>query len=169
MVSVIQKKSRQFVSFYMHKRLYGFDIRIVKEITNAKNITPVPLRMRDVNGVVNIRGQVVVVLDFGVSLGAKEQQVTEASQIIILNTSSEMEFEKGVEEPFENVDALGMLPVGFLVNAIGDIVTVETNAIEETPSHLKEEYRPFVEGVIRIEPIPLIILKPCAILGIMSL
>jgi len=158
-------RPQQFVSFHLHGGLFGFDIRIVKEITAAEHITPVPLKVRDVNGVVNIRGQVVVVLDIGVSLGGPEQRITENSQIIILKTSSEIASVSDYNPDFD-IDAVGSIPVGFLVNAIGDIVTTEHYQIEAPPTNLPTIYRPFVDGVLRLKPLPLVILKPGAILGV---
>jgi len=81
---------RQFVSFFLNDRLYGFDIRIVKEITPPVQITPVPLKQREVHGIVNIRGQVVLVLDITVILGGKEHSIKADSQIVILKTSREI-------------------------------------------------------------------------------
>jgi purine-binding chemotaxis protein CheW len=154
----------QFVSFLLHGARFGFDIRMVKEITPAVRITPVPLKVRDVSGVVNLRGQVVVVLDIGVSLGGPEQRVTEDSQIIILKTASEIEAVADFHPNF-NVATIGLIPVGFLVDSIGDIVTVEASRIEAPPSHLPSQYRPYVEGIFRQDSVPLVILNAGAILG----
>jgi len=157
-------KMAQFVSFQLHGALFGFDIRIVKEITAAVNITPVPLKVRDVTGVINIRGQVVLVLDIGVSFGGTEQAIVEDSQIIILKTSAELEVVADFNPSF-SIDAVGSIPVGFLVEAVGDIVTVEESRIEEAPSHLLSEYRQYVDGVVHLGAHPLIILNAGALLG----
>jgi purine-binding chemotaxis protein CheW len=157
-------KHQQFVSFQVPGGLFGFDIRLVKEITPAVHITPVPLKVGDVSGVVNIRGQVVVVLDLRVSLGGSEQQITDDSQIIILKTTSEIEAVSDYTPNFD-LDYLGSIPVGFLVGSVGDIVTVEPSRIEDAPSHLLAQYRSYVEGVVRLDPLPLVILNAGAILG----
>ena len=158
-----EARARQFISFRLQGGLYGFEIRMVKEITQAVGITPVPLRVRDVSGVFNLRGQVVVVLDAGVSLGLPEQKVTEDSQIIILKTQGELE----AVPDFTGVATgdIGLFPVGFLVESVGDIVTAEPSQLEQAPSNLPPSLRRFVEGVVRLEPRPLVILDPVAILG----
>jgi purine-binding chemotaxis protein CheW len=164
MVEKSAMKMAQFVSFRLYGHLYGFDIRIVKEITAAVQMTPVPLKAKDVTGVINIRGQVVVVLDIGVSFGNPEQTIGEDSQIIILKTVAELEIVADFNPNFD-VESVGSIPVGFLVQAVGDIVTVEASRIEPAPSHLLSEYRQYVDGVVRLDSKPLVILNPGAILG----
>jgi len=155
---------QQFISFELHGGVFGFDIRLVKEITPAIQITPVPLKVRDVSGVVNIRGQVVVVLDIGLTLGGAEQFITDDSQIIILKTSRELESVADFSPNFA-IESIGEIPVGFLVENVGDIVAVELTRIEEAPPHLIDKYRSFVEGVVRQDSAPLVILNAGAILG----
>jgi len=151
-------KAWQFVSFTANGRSFGFDIRLIKEVTSSIHITPVPLRMRDVRGVVNLRGQVVVVLDIGLSLGGQELVVTDESQILILKTASELVAIPDFHPDFE-LDLVGTIPVGFLVDSVGEIVTADAGRVEEAPTHLLAEYRSFVEGVVRQESLPLVILN----------
>lgn len=156
--------SRQFVSFYVNGRLFGFDIRLIKEVTPSAPITPVPLKKRDVSGVLNIRGQVVVVLDVSLSLGGPEQSITEDSQILIMKNILEIQAVSDFV-PANDGQAIGAIPVGFLVESVGELVTVEKDAIEEAPGHLQAQYRNLVEGVVRHEEMPLVILDAVAILG----
>lgn len=164
---MVEKKNmrlQQFISFKLQEGVFGFDIRLVKEITPAIQTTPVPLKTRDVSGVVNIRGQVVVVLDIGLSLGGAEQVITDDSQIIILKTTRELESVSDFTPNF-SMESVGEIPVGFLVESVGDIVAVDPSCIEEAPPHLIEKYRSFVEGVVRQESAPLVVLNAGEILG----
>lgn len=156
--------SRQFVSFYVNGRLFGFDIRLIKEVTPSAPITPVPLKKRDVSGVLNIRGQVVVVLDVSLSLGGPEQRITGESQILIMKNILELQSVSGFV-PANDAQAIGTVPAGFLVESVGELVTVDREAIEEAPGHLLAQYRNLVEGVVRQEGMPLVILDAVAILG----
>jgi len=156
-------RPRQFVSFLVNGRLFGFDIRMIKEITPTAPITPVPLKKRDVSGVVNIRGQVVVVLDISLSLGGKEQKITGDSQVIIMKNILELEAISDFTPTFDP-EAIGIIPVGFLVDSVGEVVTADLDSIEDAPSHLIARYRHFVEGVVRQEAMPMVILDAGAIL-----
>lgn len=156
-------RSGQFVSFQVNGNLFGLDIRLIKEVTSSVNITPVPLKMRDVCGVVNLRGQVVVVLDIGVILGGAEVVVTDDSQIMILKTDIELSSIPDFRPDFDT-GLIGAIPVGFLVDSVGEIVTADGGGVEEAPTHLLAEYRSFVEGVVRQESIPMVILNVGALM-----
>ncbi len=158
-------RPRQFVSFHVNGRLFGFDIRLIKEVTSSVHITPVPLKMRDVCGVVNLRGQVVVVLDISLSLGGRGSIVTDDSQILIVKTACELESVPDFHPGFD-LQSIGSIPVGFLVDSVGELVATEEDRIEEAPAHLLAEYRQFVEGVVRQEVIPMVILNAWAILDV---
>jgi chemotaxis signal transduction protein len=80
------------------------------------------------------------------------------SQIVILKTAREI---KAVSDYHMSIDegALGDKPVGFLVDAVGDILTLESSRIEAAPSHLQERHAPYIEGVIHLKPQPIILLN----------
>lgn len=149
---------RQVISFFLNDVQYGFDIRIIKEITPSVRITPVPLKGKDVHGIVNIRGQVVLVLDITVILGGKEQPVKTDSQIVILKTARELKAVSDFHPSFDE-GTLGDKPVGFLVDAVGDILNLESLRIEEAPAHLKESNTPYIEGIINLKSQPILLLN----------
>jgi purine-binding chemotaxis protein CheW len=155
---------RQFVSFTIGNSLYGFDILKVKEITPALSITPVPLMTRDVRGIVNIRGQVVLVLDISAILEENPQAPQKENQIIVLKTSREMGLLSDFTFDFDP-DALGSKPTGFIVDSIGEIITVESNRLEGAPSHLGKLHTPYIKGVVRLDE-PLIVLNAGRIIAV---
>lgn len=152
-----QTAYRQFVSFTVGNSLYGFDILMVKEITPALGITPVPLMPGDVRGIVNIRGQVVLVLDISAILEENPRPPQGENQIIVLKTSREIAMLSDFTFDFDP-EALGGKPTGFLVDAIGEIITVESGRLEGAPSHLGKLHTPFIKGVVRLDE-PLIVLN----------
>jgi purine-binding chemotaxis protein CheW len=149
---------RQFVSFLINDSLYGFDIRIVKEITPPVNICPIPLRNKDIKGVVNIRGQVVLVFDISVILNGSEQEKNLDCQIVILKVSREIAALLDYRPTFD-IETIGNKPIGFVVGAIGDIVTVESGRIEAAPSHLDAQHSQYIEGIVHLAERPLLILN----------
>ena len=138
----------QFVSFYLEDRLYGLDIRIVKEINPNLQISPVPRTPRHIRGLVNIRGQVVLVMDFAVMLGRTPRPVSDDSKIVILKTAAEIRNLRGAGTPLEGV-LFGSKPVGLLVDRIGDVVTVAADDLEPAPQHLDEHKARYFTGVVR--------------------
>jgi purine-binding chemotaxis protein CheW len=150
---------KQVISFFLNDVLYGFDIRIIKEITPPVQITPVPLKQKEVHGIVNIRGQVVIVFDITVILSGKVQSVRGNSQIVILKTTREIAAVSDFHPSFDE-GVIGDKPVGFLIDSVGDILNVEQLLIEDAPSHIKEQNTSFIDGVINLESQPIILLNP---------
>jgi purine-binding chemotaxis protein CheW len=136
--------SPEFVSFWLDERLYGLDIHVVKEINPNVAIAPVPHAPPHVRGLVNIRGQVVLVMDIAKIFGGEQRPVTPESQVIILKTAAEI---RNLRTLVAEIDAtpFGDKPVGFLVDRIGDVVRPET--LKPAPPHLSEENSRFVLGV----------------------
>jgi purine-binding chemotaxis protein CheW len=147
---------RQFVSFTVARVLYGFDIHIVKEITPVVRITPVPLMKPDISGVVNIRGQVVLVVNIAAILNENMRTWNSDSQIIILRTSREITVGSDYTPTFDP-QVLGDRPAGFLVDSVGEIIAVEASRVEAAPTHLGAVHTQYIEGVVHLEE-PLIIL-----------
>jgi purine-binding chemotaxis protein CheW len=136
----------EFVSFYLDERLYGLDIRYVKEIHPNVSIVPVPLSPPHLRGLVNIRGQVVLALDIAVIFGRPRRPITETSQIIILKTAAELRCVRGLPDGLD-LGPFGDKPVGFLVDRIGDVVRVAPKALLPAPAHLGAENERFVSHV----------------------
>jgi purine-binding chemotaxis protein CheW len=100
-----------YCTFRLAGRLFGFDIRAVKEVNTQAAFTPVPHAPPAVCGYVNLRGNIYLVLDLRRLLGMAPAAVTADSRLLI--------FKPAVGESF-----------GVLVDAIGDIVTLDGDRTE---------------------------------------
>lgn len=143
----------QFVSFYIDNQMYGIDINLVKEVNTNTGIYSIPRSQEQYRGLVNIRGQIVLVMDISVLFGTGRRPITTDSQLIILKSSSEIARVKSYEADFE-ISKLGDKPLAFLVDRIGDVITVLKSNIEPTPPHLSKNKT----GMIRLDKELLIIL-----------
>jgi purine-binding chemotaxis protein CheW len=139
---------RQFISFFLEDRLYGLDIRIVKEINTNTRLTEVPRTAPHIRGLVNIRGQVVLVMDIAVIFGRNPRPVTEMSQVVILKTAAEIRAARGLPASLDPTP-FGDKAVSFLVDRIGDVTSVSSDAIEPVPAHVEEANARYFAGVIR--------------------
>ena len=155
--------TRQFVSFGLDGGTYGLDIRIVKEVNPDTRITAVPRSNKHIRGVVNIRGQVVLVIDVAVGVGRAARPVTGTSHIIILKTAQEIRrvWDAAAEQ---HADRFGDKPIGLLVDRIGDVVTVDGSQVAPAPPHLSEVNAQYVEGVVRLREGLLVVLSAAEIL-----
>jgi purine-binding chemotaxis protein CheW len=150
MTATADSDTLQFVSFFVEERAYGLDIRLVKEINPNVGIARVPHAPPQIRGVVNIRGQVVLVIDVAASLGRAPRPITSDSHIVILKTAPELSRIDGLA-PDTAIERFGDKPTSFLVDRIGDVVSVAASKVEPTPSNLSNEQARYLAGVIRID------------------
>jgi purine-binding chemotaxis protein CheW len=149
---------RQFCTFYLAGRLFGFDILTVKEVNTQTGMTPIPHAPPVVRGYVNLRGNVALVLDMRRLLGFDPVAVTADTRLVMLKPS--------VGESF-----------GVLVDQIGDIATLHADAIEnrtyEDGSKLEgsrsaKQACELVQAIGKLDSTLLIILDPNKLLKILA-
>jgi purine-binding chemotaxis protein CheW len=149
---------RQYVSFELDRGLYGFDIQTVKEVNPSTDITFVPRSPPHIRGLVNIRGQVVLVVDISVLLGRGVRPITSSSQVVILKTSQEIRRVRSLAADL-SPERFPDKPVGFLVDRIGDVIAVQEGRVQSTPPHLDEAEAKYVQGVVYLDDRLLVILN----------
>jgi purine-binding chemotaxis protein CheW len=103
---------RTFCTFHLRNGLYGIDALAVKEITVMPPITPIPHASPEVRGYVNLRGQIVLVLDSNCILSGIASTLGPDSRLIVCRAH--------LGDPF-----------GILVDRIGDIWELSCENIEK--------------------------------------
>ncbi|MDR3671043.1 MAG: chemotaxis protein CheW [Holophaga sp.] len=138
----------QYSTFRLGDRLFGLDLMMIREINRILDITPVPHSRSHIRGLINLRGQIVTILDLGVRLGLARQEIIDTSHNIILKTSAELATvrQEGAE-PYTTSNDL----VGFLVDAIGDVVEADESTIEPPSANVSEAEGGFLSGVIKTD------------------
>lgn len=119
----------QYATFTLNERTFGIEIQLVREIIKAFEITPVPRAAKHIRGLINLRGQVVTIMDLGVRLGSPPKELTPQSNIIILKTTGN--------------DILGLL-----VDSIADVVEEDAASAEPPPANVTDTGNRFLAGVI---------------------
>jgi purine-binding chemotaxis protein CheW len=148
----------QMCTFRMAGRLFGVDILDVKEVNENVNITPIYHAPPNVCGYINIRGQILLVVNlhetFGLDQKQKEEQIT-GGKIVV--------FKQSVDEPF-----------GILVDEVCDVVPIDPKRIVDRRSsggeisesrELRRIRDEMVIGVYPLERELLLILNARRILG----
>ena len=118
MVETTDAKAPQFLSFTIAGTDYGLPILTVKEILQHEETTSVPGTPASVRGVINVRGQVVPVLDLAVKFGRGETVVSKRTCILVVEA-------KVGGEP---------LIVGVLADAVNEVLDLPASEIEAAPS-----------------------------------
>lgn len=123
--------SRELVSFRIGGDDFCVDIRSVREIRGWTPAAVLPHTPDYVLGVINLRGSVVPIVDLSLRLGLGPRQPETRHVIVICVVAGQT--------------------IGFLVDAVSDILSVDCGSIQPTPSISSDLTRSFFEGVIAIE------------------
>jgi purine-binding chemotaxis protein CheW len=154
--------TQQYVTFIINDHLFGINVLLVREINPSTDITPVDLAPDFIRGLLNLRGQIVTVIDPAVRLGMGEREITERSRCIVLKTEGELQKR---ENSATLADETVTDHVGLLVDVIGDMVSADENDIEPPPANIGDVDGKFIRGVFKMEGVLMVVLKTRDILS----
>lgn len=104
----------QLVNFLINGQLYGINIKDVQIIERVKLITKVPKASPAVRGVLNLRGEIIPVLNVREQLNFPEKEDSENTRVVIVLIDDEK--------------------TGIIVDEVKEVVEIQANDIEATPS-----------------------------------
>jgi purine-binding chemotaxis protein CheW len=137
----------QLVTFRVGDSWYGIPIVFVREIHRASNITPVPRVPEHFRGLINLRGQIVTIVDMSVKLGEGPFPANVNAFNVILKNRSELAL-ASKEAPNIQFDGIEET-VGLMVDEIGDIIEAEDEAIEPTPGNIEGKEAALMVGAAK--------------------
>lgn len=138
-------KTFQVVSFHIGEEEYGVDIMIVQEIILQGCITQVPEVPHYVLGVINLRGNVIPILNLRRRFGMPDQPASDATRIVVINLAGRT--------------------VGVVVDGVSEVLRVSRDDISPTPPSLVGGSRDYVLGLARRKDRLLILLDMARLLG----
>lgn len=122
----------QLVVFQLAGELYGADISVVREVTPLQRVTKVPRTPGYIEGVTNLRGRVIPVIDLRRRLSLPASPPTKASRIAVA------ELDGG--------------QVGMIVDGVSEVLRISADRIEKTPPVLNSGIdAQYIKGVAKIE------------------
>ncbi len=121
----------ELATFYVGDALCGMDILKVQEINKLMEMTKVPQAPDYMIGILNLRGQIVTIIDLGQKLGLGKAELSNESRNIIVNAPGEH--------------------VGLLVTRISDVVMADPDKIEPAPANMSGMQGGFFTGVYKTE------------------
>ena len=130
----------ELATFYVGDALCGMNILKVQEINKLMQMTKVPQAPDYVLGILNLRGQIVTIIDLGKKLGLGETDVDSDPRNIIVNSTGGY--------------------VGLLVRKIGDVVEADMTKKERPPANMRGIQGEFFTGVYK---------TPSALIGILDI
>jgi purine-binding chemotaxis protein CheW len=117
----------QWVTYRLDEETYGINVMQVQEVLRYTEIAPVPGAPDYVLGIINLRGNVVTVIDTRSRFGLPRTETTDNSRIVIIESDEQV--------------------VGILVDSVAEVVYLRSSEIDSAPNVGTEESAKFIQGV----------------------
>jgi purine-binding chemotaxis protein CheW len=122
---------QQFCTFLLDGHLFGVPVPQVQEVIRFHPMTPVPLAPPAVEGLINLRGQIVLAIDLRRRLSLAGRSAGDLPVNVVVRTTDGA--------------------VSLLVDEIGDVIEVEQSSFEASPETLRGAVRSMILGVHKLE------------------
>jgi len=140
------EQSRQYSTFYVSDLFFGIDVLNVQEVLRYQEMTRVPLAPDVIEGLINLRGQIVTAVDLRKRLKVTPRDTGHTPMNIVVRS------EEGA--------------VSLLVDEISDVLEVNPASYEPPPQNLPPEQRDLIEGLYKLDGRLLLILNTERVLQI---
>lgn len=120
-------QGQRWVTFKLERETYGINVTQVREVLRMTEIAPVPGAPNYVLGIINLRGNVVTVMDARKRLNLPSVETDDASRIVIIEVDGQ--------------------EVGILVDSVAEVVDLPNSEIEPAPSVGNDETSRYIQGV----------------------
>jgi purine-binding chemotaxis protein CheW len=132
------KGETDYVTMYVGDMLLGIDIAVADEINRHVDVTPVPHAPKFVRGVLNLRGEVVTVVDLRMILGLPPAEGSSGARTVIVRSGGEQ--------------------IGLRVDRVADVVRAKSDQIAAVPPNLNGLDGRFFKGVFQLASELLVVL-----------
>jgi purine-binding chemotaxis protein CheW len=121
----------KYLTFWTDNQLFGVPICDVVQIIGNQEITSIPDSPRYAKGVINLRGNIIPVIDVRLRFGKEETAYDEKTCIIVSK----------IEENY----------IGFIVDSVDEVTTIEDTEISPPPKMSKDRTNAYLTGIGKIE------------------
>ena len=135
----------QFVTFTLNNEEYAVDILNVQEINRITEITKVPNSADYIEGVINLRGKVIPVINLRKKFAFEDKPVDDTSRIIIMELEG--------------------LTNGLVVDSVSEVLRVPSGRIEPAPPMSSDVSSKFIEGLANLDDRLIIIIDINKLMG----
>jgi len=123
----VTQGANRFVTFHLDAEKYGINVMQVREVLKVSEIAPVPGGPDFVLGIINLRGNVVTVIDTRQRFGLQPRDMDDATRIVIIEEGEQV--------------------VGMVVDSVAEVMNIPANEIEVAPNVGNDESAKFIHGV----------------------
>lgn len=121
----------QLVTFNIGKEEFGVDILNVQEINRMTHITKVPNAPYYVEGVINLRGRVIPVIDLRLKLKIEKKEYDKNTRIIVVEVDNKT--------------------IGFIVDSVNEVLRIQANLTEAPPDMVSGIESEYIKSVGKLE------------------
>lgn len=139
----VEAQTRQLVAFTLGEEEYGIPITLVQEIIRFTPPRPIPGSSGHVEGVINLRGRIIPVVDLKSRFGISSE--TEDTKIVIVE--------------------IGETTVGVIVDEVKEVITIDTDMTEPPPSGVASASAEYIDSVAKLDGRLLVILELSRLFG----
>lgn len=129
---------KQVVLFELSGEIYGLDIAAVHEIIQMQPVTKVPKAPVYVEGVINLRGKVIPVVDLGKKFGMEKVGQGKNNRIVVVNIQG--------------------TTIGIIVDAVTEVLRLPESAVEPVSEIVTNNYLKYLQGIAKVDDKMIILL-----------
>lgn len=118
----------QCVTFTLENEVYGINVMQVQEVLREIEVAPVPGAPHYVLGIINLRGNVVSVIDARTRFGLPSKESDEMTRIIVIEVQQQI--------------------IGILVDSVAEVVDINRDEIDTAPNVGNAESAKYIDGVV---------------------
>jgi purine-binding chemotaxis protein CheW len=122
---------KQWVTFKLGDETYAINVMQVQEVLRVTEIAPVPGAPDYVLGIINLRGNVVTVMDARKRISLPPKEMDDDSRIVIIEAGNQV--------------------VGLLVDCVAEVIEVQDADIEPSPSVGNDDSSKYIHGVVNTD------------------
>ncbi len=149
----VQEQAGQYLTFLVSDESFAVSILDVKEIIEITNVTHVPLTPDFIYGVINLRGNVVPVIDLSARLKDRRAQISKRSCIVLVAIET----------------AEGSQLIGMLVDEVREILEIPAADIQPPPDFGVDIRTDFIQAMARVDDVFIILLAMSRVLSLEEL
>ncbi len=150
---VSDEEATQYLTFFVAEERYAIAILDVKEIIEVSQMTRVPMTPDYIRGVINLRGNVVPVVDLCARLGKGRSELTKRSCIVLVEVDTRNERQQ----------------LGMLVDEVNEILEIPASHLQPAPDFGTDIRTDFIQSMGRVDDVFMILLDINHVLSVEEL
>ena len=138
-------RSEDFVSFSIAGQLFGIPVLKIQDVLASYKIARIPLAPPEIMGQLNLRGRVVTAIDIRRRIGLPPRDGNDKSMSIVVENDNEL--------------------YSLVVDSVGEVLSLDSTAVEASPPTLDPSFRTYAVGVYRLDQGLLVVLDVASLLS----